>query len=157
MYARVENNVVVEYPLYEGDIQRRFPVLQYPMETYNTPLPEGYVRVTAVEWPQPSSSTVEVREDTPVFDSVLGTWKQSFTEVPFSQEVINSRRTNKIREMRVERLRKLTATDWTRLDDCPLTTIQKAAFAQYRQELRDLTNDPNWPFVDWPTPPGVQR
>jgi len=45
----------------------------------------------------------------------------------------------------------LIASDWTQLPDVPLTT--KAAWAIYRQALRDITSQPD-PFnITWPTPP----
>lgn len=48
----------------------------------------------------------------------------------------------------------LTACDWTQLPDAPLTEEQKAAWAAYRQALRDLpetTSDPD--AVAWPARP----
>lgn len=52
-------------------------------------------------------------------------------------------------ETRATRDRLLTASDWTQLPDAPLTDAQRAAWAAYRQALRDLpaTGD------DWPAPP----
>lgn len=47
----------------------------------------------------------------------------------------------------------LTASDWTQLPDSPLNEAQRAAWAAYRQALRDLTNHVNWPNLiadDWP-------
>ena len=44
----------------------------------------------------------------------------------------------------------LTASDWTQLPDAP---VDKAAWAAYRQALRDLTDHVNWPNIsadDWP-------
>lgn len=54
-------------------------------------------------------------------------------------------------DIRVARRDKLAATDWTQLPDVPLAT--KAAWATYRQALRDITEtiDPFNPI--WPTPP----
>jgi len=44
----------------------------------------------------------------------------------------------------------LTASDWTQLPDAP---VNREAWAAYRQALRDLTNNVNWPNLDaddWP-------
>ena len=48
----------------------------------------------------------------------------------------------------------LTKSDWTQIPGSPLTDEQKAAWATYRQQLRDLAIDGSCPldFV-WPTPP----
>jgi|7_EtaG_2_1085326.scaffolds.fasta_scaffold46561_2 hypothetical protein len=56
-------------------------------------------------------------------------------------------------ELRMERDGKLSASDWTQASD--VTLANKAAWATYRQALRDLpanTADPANPT--WPTKPG---
>ena len=47
---------------------------------------------------------------------------------------------------------RLLASDWTQLPDAP---VDAAAWAAYRQALRDLPNDPNWPDVTFPEPPNA--
>lgn len=57
-------------------------------------------------------------------------------------------------DIRIERDNLLAASDWTRMDDAPLTTEQRDAWAAYRQALRDIPQtftDPN--EVVWPTAP----
>lgn len=157
MYAKIENNIAVEYPLYEGDLERLFPQLQFPLDRYGTPVPEGYVRVEDAVPPEAPGPFHTVTEGMPVYDSERGAWVKTFQVnliSPSEQQEVIARQAVVARKQRNLRL---NATDWTRLDDCPLTVIQKAAFAQYRQALRDLPNDPNWPYVTWPTPPEVQR
>jgi len=56
--------------------------------------------------------------------------------------------------MRYQRNRLLAASDWTQTLDAPLTDEQRAAWATYRQQLRDApanwTPGPEW---DAPDPP----
>lgn len=47
----------------------------------------------------------------------------------------------------------LSGTDWTQHSDVPLTDAQKTAWQAYRQALRDLTKQSNWPNVKWPEKP----
>ncbi|WP_404389910.1 tail fiber assembly protein [Pseudoalteromonas phenolica] len=48
----------------------------------------------------------------------------------------------------------LAQTDWTQMPDAPLATEKKTEFAEYRQALRDITNNLDNPNeVTWPTPP----
>tara|TARA_Y100001951_G_C11184735_1_gene207991 strand:- start:209 stop:559 length:351 start_codon:yes stop_codon:yes gene_type:complete len=55
--------------------------------------------------------------------------------------------------VRVERYIKLLASDWTQIDDVPITPEWKAEWQTYRQALRDITNQSD-PFnITWPTPP----
>lgn len=43
-------------------------------------------------------------------------------------------------DVRRERNRLLTLSDWTQMSDSPLSTDMKDAWATYRQELRDITD-----------------
>lgn len=53
-----------------------------------------------------------------------------------------------------KRQRLLYASDWTQIPNGPLTTAQQAAWATYRQQLRDIPEQSGYPFnVIWPTPP----
>jgi hypothetical protein len=56
--------------------------------------------------------------------------------------------------MRAERNAKLAACDWTQLADSPLGVEAKAAWAVYRQALRDLPeNTANLELISWPVAP----
>ena len=55
--------------------------------------------------------------------------------------------------MRGTRNQLLTSCDWTQVEDAP---INKAAWAAYRQALRDITTHENFPNLeeaDWPVAP----
>jgi len=54
--------------------------------------------------------------------------------------------------VRSRRNQLLQESDWTQLPDVPIAT--KEAWAEYRQALRDITEQPD-PFnIVWPVPPG---
>ena len=53
--------------------------------------------------------------------------------------------------LRAERNQLLTASDWTQISD---STADKAAWATYRQALRDITKQAGFPWiVEWPVQP----
>jgi len=55
--------------------------------------------------------------------------------------------------VRGKRLLKLRASDWTQLDDVPLTNTKLQEWQTHRQVLRDITTQSD-PFnITWPTPP----
>jgi hypothetical protein len=48
----------------------------------------------------------------------------------------------------------LTLSDWTQVSDNPISGEKKAAWAAYRQELRDISTQPGFPdTVTWPERP----
>jgi len=57
---------------------------------------------------------------------------------------------------RTTRNKLLADSDWTQMNDSPLTNEDKTAWAVYRSELRNLTDDAAWPNLsdsDWPVAP----
>ena len=63
-----------------------------------------------------------------------------------------------LRDIRRLRARKLAASDWTQFADSPLSDADKAVWAAYRQELRDVPanlsgNETSVDDVTWPTAP----
>lgn len=55
---------------------------------------------------------------------------------------------------RIERDARLAACDWTQLADAPLTSAQKTAWKTYRQALRDVTTQADFPAsIVWPVAP----
>ena len=57
---------------------------------------------------------------------------------------------------RTTRNKLLADTDWTQMNDSPLSNENKTAWATYRNELRNLPDDDAWPNLseeDWPVQP----
>lgn len=53
-------------------------------------------------------------------------------------------------EIRIERDKRLASCDWTQVADA---RVDQQAWAQYREELRDLPDNINPRSFTWPTPP----
>lgn len=51
------------------------------------------------------------------------------------------------------RNRLLARSDWTQLPDSPFDAATKLAWATYRQALRDLPEQPNFPNIPFPQEP----
>jgi hypothetical protein len=78
---------------------------------------------------------------------------REYTEAEYEQARIDAEQAQ-LRlpdEVRKERNRLLATSDWTQIPDC---TVDKQAWATYRQALRDITNQSGFPTdVVFPTPP----
>ena len=58
-------------------------------------------------------------------------------------------------EVRAQRARLIAESDWVVLPDVSMSDETKAAWISYRQALRDITTQPEFPFgTVFPTPPG---
>ena len=56
--------------------------------------------------------------------------------------------------VRSDRDARLAACDWTQVADSPLDEVTQAAWATYRQELRDVPADNSDPYnIAWPVAP----
>jgi hypothetical protein len=76
----------------------------------------------------------------PLFDYETKTWSEDIRRI--TNDVLTKRRNF------------LVNTDWTQLPNNPLSTEKQTAWAVYRQELRDITNQSGYPLnVTWPTKP----
>lgn len=70
----------------------------------------------------------------------LGFSKKEDGTVSFDYEVVDLTREEALnRLIRQRRYQLLTWSDWTQIPDAPLTDKEKAEWAAYRQELRDMT------------------
>lgn len=59
----------------------------------------------------------------------------------------------KAEQMKTERSQRLRSSDWTQMDDAPLTPAKKLEWSAYRKLLRDLPSVIDFPDVAWPQPP----
>jgi hypothetical protein len=57
--------------------------------------------------------------------------------------------------VRADRNRRLAECDWTQLNDSPLDSHTRLLWAEYREELRAVFQQPGFPWiVTWPIEPG---
>ena len=77
--------------------------------------------------------------------------QRSYAVVGKTEQEIADDASNKANEIRSERNRKLSESDWTQLTDSP---VNKTTWATYRQALRDITNQSKFPSeITWPVSP----
>lgn len=89
----------------------------------------------------------------PNVDVLVGTSSQATYVAPVIEEPVQTSE-DKANEARAKRKGLLFDCDWTQLADAPLTVEQKEAWEQYRQSLRDITNQVGFPDdITWPSQP----
>lgn len=106
-----------------------------------------------LESPQPTTTRFQSASRTGVVQDDLGNWVHSWTVTNWDQVAIDAATEARWTEIRTQRNQLLADSDWTQLADNPLTNVQQAEWATYRQALRDVTSQED-PFnITWPTKP----
>jgi hypothetical protein len=140
----------ITYPYNESDLKYDFP---------NTSFPEVMLPQTLLEFgvyqvnytTKPNEPLKNVYEDTPIL--VDGNYYENWQITDCTPEEVQIRTNRQWEDIRVIRNQYLTQSDWTQLPDSPLTIEEKADWATYRQELRDVTQQSD-PFnIIWPIKP----
>lgn len=117
---------------------------------------QGYVQQVAYSvepFEIPSLTAVEIVE--PIPESPNG-WYQYHLA---TQQWVDTRTEQQKYDVAAAQIKKkrnilLYESDWTQIPNNPLTTEQQQEWASYRQQLRDITNQPGYPYdIVFPTPP----
>jgi hypothetical protein len=148
MFVKVINGVV-ESPQYSiGELQKDNPQTSFPEKpTLDLLADWGVYPVKATQIPQ-IDHTKNIKEGTPIFQDG---WIQTWVVTDATPEEISTRINDKAKEIRSIRDQLLIDSDWTQIADVP---VDKAAWAIYRQSLRDIPAQSGFPWaVQWPTQP----
>lgn len=150
LYARIINNQIVKYP---AILQEEYPNTSFAYPITTDQLPNDIVIVKQISRPTDSNSSII--EGTPVL--IDNEWQQTWIQTPADSTLLATRQQEKAQLIRALRQNKLGSSDWTELPS--VIAIHTSEWAQewqiYRQALRDITNQQDFPnSVVWPTPPG---
>lgn len=165
MFARIENNAVVEYPLTQHDIKARDPDRLFTSD-FAACLPEGYVRVLPSTAPDSALSIVTETTPTLVDGQWVQTWNATDRYTPEELAAQDHVKTEqKWAVLRSQRDSALSDSSWVlerhaeeKLLGLPtsISEGQYMAWLTYRQQLRDFPSTVN--DIDnytLPTEPGV--
>jgi len=84
-------------------------------------------------------------------EQIDGKWYTKYSVVDMDADAIAAKDTEQAKAIRSQRTDKLKGSDWTQVADAP---VDKAAWATYRQALRDITAQPGFPWdTQWPDAP----
>jgi hypothetical protein len=148
MHVKAINGVVESYPYSIGNLRKDNPHVSFP----KNPTPEMLAtwNVYPVE-PVGAPSvdrTQDVKEVYPVYNNG---WKQTWVVTQATAGEIAERTQAQAERIRSDRDERLVKTDWTQVADAP---VDQAAWAAYRQALRDIPQQEGFPWtIDWPNTP----
>jgi hypothetical protein len=150
MYVLTDNTTALKFPYSLVELRRDNPDTSFPSPMEDEELASwGVFPVVPQDPPSYDQATENLSQVDPVL--VDGKWQQTWVVTKASAEEIAERLEQQSSLVRQERNARLSACDWTQLSDAP---VGAAAWAAYRQQLRDVTAQEGFPWaVVWPTQP----
>lgn len=150
MHALIENSAVKKYPYTLGEVRKANPNTSLPNNASDATLESFSVyRVFFTTPPEHDAATQVIEEGTPVFNA--DRWEQVWAVRDLTAEELQARSDAQAATVREERNQRLKDTDWTQVADAP---VDKAAWATHRQALRNIPDQPGFPWtVNWPVEP----
>jgi hypothetical protein len=147
-----ENGVAYGYPVLADNFRMLFPTVSFPNPLTSEAV-EGYgygcYEFASAPECDPTHKAVEIAPQ----KGEDGIYRQSYEIIALTESEVIARNEAHWAYIRNERNFRLMRCDWTQLPDAPLTNVQTADWATYRQALRDITNQAN-PFnIEWPVSP----
>lgn len=142
MYVKLQDGQPLKFPYNMGELRRDNPGTSFPNVVSDSTLID-YDVYPVVEVPAPTVDNRTHRLAQWV-NLVDGLWTQTWQIEPLPE-------TQAADNIRSERNQRLAECDWTQLPDAP---VDAAAWATYRQALRDISSQPGFPWnVQWPVKP----
>ena len=147
-YIYVADGGEQTYPLTLTDLRRMRRDVSFPAQISDEEAATfGFFPVQ--ETPPPEGQFQTATRSAAMVD---GAWVEQWTVTPWPEDEISVATAAQWESVRADRNKRLADCDWTQLPDAP---VDAAAWAAYRQELRDITQQPD-PFnIVWPAAPGA--
>lgn len=144
---RETGNVVTE-----SEFRFMFPNTGFPVQLTEAII-NDFGGDVVFEGPQASPTRYQVAFRDGV-EQVNGKWFTKYSVSDMDQEAKDALNTQQANSQRAYRNTLLAECDWTQLQDAPLGLEQKAAWSVYRQALRDISTQADFPWdVQWPMKP----
>lgn len=133
----------------QGEIRAMYPNTSFPSQ-WNASLVESLGLDPILESPTPTTTRYQTAHKDGV-EQVNGNWVWKWTISEMDDEAKTAKDAEQAKSVRASRDRLLADCDWTQVEDSP---VNKAAWATYRQELRDLPAQTGFPWTfTWPAKP----
>lgn len=134
----------------QGEIRAMYPNTSFPSQ-WNASLVESLGLDPILESPTPTTTRYQTAHKDGVEQDARGNWIWKWTIVEMDDETKTAKDAEQATNVRTTRDRLLAECDWTQVEDSP---VNKAAWATYRQELRDLPAQTGFPWTfTWPAKP----
>jgi hypothetical protein len=148
--------------MYENEFRALFPNTGFPAQLTEAIINE-FGGDVVFEGPQATGGTVYQYSQAAGVEEINGKWYTKYILGPVFTDTEEAtaaeqeaaykaaKDAEQAKSVRQQRGEKLKDSDWTQVADAP---VDKAAWATYRQSLRDVTSLAGFPWtIEWPTQP----
>ena len=148
--------------MYENEFRALFPNTGFPAQLTEAIINE-FGGDVVFEGPQATGGTVYQYSQAAGVEEINGKWYTKYILGPVFTDTEEAtaaeqeaaykaaKDAEQAKSVRQQRGEKLKDSDWTQVADAP---VDKAAWATYRQALRDVTAQAGFPWtIDWPVAP----
>ena len=152
MWVKASNQIVEKFPYTIRDLKKDNPNVSFPRNPKIDSVAEfGVQQVHEAPMVEVGENQVAHRKEKPDYEG--NKWVLNWVVYDKSQEQIDNEIKSQADSIRNRRNEALKQCDWTVLADSPLSDEVKAEWLAYRQALRDITDLPEFPWVDLPNDP----
>jgi hypothetical protein len=153
MFIKVENEVPTGHAVVEDNLKVLFPEHNFP--AIWTPVAAQALGFGIYEFTQvPEAPRFKKAIEVPPSRAPNGIYYQAWQIVDMTSEEQAAATEERAEQVRMHRNFKLMQCDWTQLQDAPLNEQQKASWVAYRQQLREVPTQQDFPWdVSWPDAP----
>lgn len=150
-YVKINDGEVEAYPYSISNLRANNQNTSFPSNISENLLAEyGVYPVDVSEKPYYDEKIQRIRQKS-IPELIDGKWTIVWTVDSLSDNEIEELKNALSEIARGDRNNLLSASDWTQVDDAP---VSKSVWAAYRQALRDITNQDDFPYnIVWPTKP----
>jgi hypothetical protein len=135
--------------MYETEFRALFPATSMPQQLTEAII-NSFDADVVFEGPQAQPTRYQVAFADGV-EQIEGKWYTKYSVADMDVDGVAATDAAQAAAVRSDRNTRLSASDWTQVADAP---VDKAAWATYRQALRDITAQVGFPWtIDWPAQP----
>jgi hypothetical protein len=134
----------------QGEVRSMYPNTSFPSQ-WTPALVEELGLDPVFETPAPTTTIYQTAFKDGVEQDAQGRWLWKWSISEMDDDAKAAKDAEAAKAVRTDRDRRLSECDWTQVADAP---VDKAVWAAYRQELRDVPAQAGFPHnITWPTKP----
>jgi hypothetical protein len=134
----------------QGEVRSMYPNTSFPSQ-WTPALVEELGLDPVFESPTPTTTRYQTAFKDGVEQDAQGRWLWKWSISEMDDEAKAAKDAEQAKNIRSDRDKRLSDTDWTQVADAP---VDKAVWATYRQALRDVPAQAGFPYdITWPEKP----